>query len=192
MDAPGQEPSVSLLDWASGNGTASYWVTWLVIRAFSPGVDTLVSTNVSASSVLSNTGRRREFPQETVGSTAARVFAQAYWHTPQPGRPKLPGSAPGDTRRQRLLLVNTVNTFSVVSMPPPAKSEASEAHRSGVGGLGPTPAAGGCTVWVVDERTGLGAPLKLVCSVRCDERTGEIVSFELQLFPYATAVVELL
>jgi len=81
-------------------------------------------------------------------------------------------------------------------MTPPAKREALGAHRSGVSGLGPTPApggvgSGGCTAWVVDERTGLGAPLQLGCSVRSDERAGETVSFELQLFPYATAVVEL-
>ena len=37
MDAPGQEPSVTLLDWQTGKGTASYWTTWLLTRSFSLG-----------------------------------------------------------------------------------------------------------------------------------------------------------
>jgi hypothetical protein len=30
MDAPGQEPSVTLLDWSSGRGTARFWAVKLV------------------------------------------------------------------------------------------------------------------------------------------------------------------
>ena len=71
MDGPGQEPSVSLLDWSSGRGTQvvtcnvfvvgsimiiiiitimkqAYWVTWLLIRAFAQGdrfIETASSTH---------------------------------------------------------------------------------------------------------------------------------------------------
>ena len=37
MDAPGQEPSVSMLDWSTGRGTAKYWVNDLLLSSFTPG-----------------------------------------------------------------------------------------------------------------------------------------------------------
>ena len=46
MDAPGQEPSVSILDWNTGNGTAKYWVMRLVLDSVQLG-DRLLSTTSS-------------------------------------------------------------------------------------------------------------------------------------------------
>ena len=37
MDAPGQEPSVTLLDWASGQGTARFWVVRLLVETVDVG-----------------------------------------------------------------------------------------------------------------------------------------------------------
>jgi len=44
MDAPGQEPSVTLVDWASGNGTARFWVVRLFVETFDVGVSQRLST----------------------------------------------------------------------------------------------------------------------------------------------------
>ena len=92
MDAPGQEPSVTLLDWASGNGTAAYWATWLVVRAFAPG-DEFVATT----------------------SNATAVYAQAWRHTCAEGRPDLPGATPG-AQYQRVLLINKLLAPSVAAV----------------------------------------------------------------------------
>jgi hypothetical protein len=46
MDAPGQEPSVTLLDWETGQGTARFWVVALLANSTSPG-DTAVPTEVA-------------------------------------------------------------------------------------------------------------------------------------------------
>lgn len=62
MDAPGQEPSVTMLDWNSGNGTARYWSLWLLRRSLGPG-DNLVATSA------------------TNATASASVFAQAYWRS---------------------------------------------------------------------------------------------------------------
>jgi hypothetical protein len=37
MDAPGQEPSVTMLDWSTGLGTAKYWVNDLLLSSYVPG-----------------------------------------------------------------------------------------------------------------------------------------------------------
>ena len=37
MDAPGQEPSVTMLDWASGQGTARLWAVALLVRELAQG-----------------------------------------------------------------------------------------------------------------------------------------------------------
>ena len=46
MDAPGQEPSVTLVDWESGGGTARFWIVALFVRSFSDG-DALLNTTVA-------------------------------------------------------------------------------------------------------------------------------------------------
>ena len=47
MDGPGQEPSVSLLDWSTGLGTARFWVVRLVVESFALG-DAIAPTAVVA------------------------------------------------------------------------------------------------------------------------------------------------
>ena len=47
MDAPGQEPSVSMVDWATGLGTARFWAVRLLIESLSLG-DSIVATTASA------------------------------------------------------------------------------------------------------------------------------------------------
>jgi hypothetical protein len=37
MDAPGQEPSVTMLDWTTGLGTAKYWVNDLLLETYATG-----------------------------------------------------------------------------------------------------------------------------------------------------------
>jgi hypothetical protein len=37
MDAPGQEPSVTMLDWSTGLGTAKYWVNDLLLTSYTSG-----------------------------------------------------------------------------------------------------------------------------------------------------------
>ena len=48
MDAPGQEPSVTLLDWASGKGTARLWIVKLLIDSVALG-DVIAATTATAS-----------------------------------------------------------------------------------------------------------------------------------------------
>ncbi|XP_065832516.1 uncharacterized protein [Oscarella lobularis] len=48
-----QFPSVALLDWTTGRGTARYWVLHMLIHNFQMG-DKLVETNVSTSTVTGN------------------------------------------------------------------------------------------------------------------------------------------
>lgn len=45
MDAPGQEPSVTMLDWSTGLPTAKYWTLELILRTVAMG-DSLVQTTV--------------------------------------------------------------------------------------------------------------------------------------------------
>jgi len=59
MDAPGQEPSVTLVDWASGNGTARFWVVRLFVETFDVGVSqrlATTTTTTAAASVLMGGG----------------------------------------------------------------------------------------------------------------------------------------
>ncbi len=93
MDGPGQEPSVTLLDWTSGVGTAAYWATWLLIRAFALG----------------------DLPVAAKSSDPA-VFALAFAHTSAPGRPDL--QAAPQSAVQRVLLVNKANSAVTVSVLP--------------------------------------------------------------------------
>ena len=135
MDAPGQEPSVTLLDWSSGKGTAAYWGTWMGIRAWSIG-DALLPTNITASSGGSS------------NNDTAAVHAQGWWHTPAPsGRPDLPGAKSGVPKTARLLLINKRNAWASVTLPPP-----------------PSGISGGCQAWVLDERNGLNPPAQVDCS----------------------------
>ena len=50
MDAPGQEPSVSLLDWSTGLGTARAWVVPMLAQALTPNSVFLETTSVSTGS----------------------------------------------------------------------------------------------------------------------------------------------
>lgn len=149
MDAPGQEPSVTLLDWSSGNGTAAYWATWMMIRAVTPAVDTFVNTTVVPG-----------------GNDAGGLYAQAFWHTPSPQRPSLPGaSATGPIRR--IVLVNRLNSNATATISPTA--------------LGPKAA---CQAWIVDTTTELGPPRQVNCAASSSPPM-------LVLLPYASAIVEL-
>ena len=47
MDSPGQEPSVTLLDWTTGKGTARYWVLALLLDSVAL-VDAYVQTALTA------------------------------------------------------------------------------------------------------------------------------------------------
>ncbi len=47
MDAPGQEPSVTLVDWSTGKGTARFWVVDLLARGLVQG-HKLVATTAAA------------------------------------------------------------------------------------------------------------------------------------------------
>jgi hypothetical protein len=47
MDAPGQEPSVSLLDWETGLGTARFWAVRLLVEELVLGDATVATTSVS-------------------------------------------------------------------------------------------------------------------------------------------------
>lgn len=99
MDAPGQEPSVTLLDWSSGRGTAAYWATWVSVRAWTLG-DALL-------------------PSSSSNETA--VHALGWWHTPASGgRPDLPGASTGVSRAPRVLLINRRNAWANASVAPPA------------------------------------------------------------------------
>jgi len=51
MDGPPQEPSVTMLDWTTGLGTARYWVLKLLIDSFAVG-DVFVSTSVTNTTAL--------------------------------------------------------------------------------------------------------------------------------------------
>jgi hypothetical protein len=146
MDAPGQEPSVTLLDWTTGQGTAAYWATWLVIRAFSMG-DTLVSSS---------------------SSNASLVHVQAYLHTTAaPARPDLPGASDAAHAMSRVLLVNRVNGWSTVNVPPGSFLQ--------------------CAVWQVTDATS-SAPQRAACADIDDDASG---GWSLTLPPFATAVLEL-
>lgn len=64
MDSPGREPGVTMMDWRTGNGTAKYWTTRLVIDSVSVG-DHFQPTAVA--------------PSALQGSNATPpVFAQAW------------------------------------------------------------------------------------------------------------------
>lgn len=51
MDAPGQEPAVSMLDWTTGVGTAKYWSVDLLLRTTGSG-DGWVSSSTSNATAL--------------------------------------------------------------------------------------------------------------------------------------------
>jgi hypothetical protein len=82
MDAPGQEPSVTLLDWSTGLGTARFWVVKMLIDTTDVG-DLLPPTNATA------TGG---------GASATDLFAQAL-------------VAADGTSSKRVLLVNKRNAY---------------------------------------------------------------------------------
>ncbi len=47
MDAPGQEPSVTLLDWETGLGTARFWAVRLLVEELAAGDAVVATTSVS-------------------------------------------------------------------------------------------------------------------------------------------------
>lgn len=47
MDAPGQEPSVTMLSWANGQGTARYWVLQLLVDSIGEGDALVTATSTS-------------------------------------------------------------------------------------------------------------------------------------------------
>lgn len=89
MDAPGQEPSVTLLDWVSGQGTSRLWVVKLLRDATAIG-DTLPPTVA-----------------EDAGGGTASVFAQAF------------ESPAGGACGARLVLINKVNSPANVTLAAP-------------------------------------------------------------------------
>jgi len=89
MDAPGQEPSVTLLDWSSGNGTARFWVVRLFVETFDVGATLRHAT------VTTSTGG------DGIGTSA--VYAM--------GVSKLKGSGGWG-----LLLINKRNAWVTVSL----------------------------------------------------------------------------
>lgn len=123
MDAPGQEPSVTLLDWVrarwvlaggveprrlaqvSGNGTARYWVVKLIRESTTQG-DALV---------------------QTMSSAPPALFAQGFV------------AAAGGARR--MVVVNKVNAWASVDLagacPPPACACAGAAVLDEFTGLSP-------------------------------------------------------
>jgi hypothetical protein len=103
MDAPGQEPSVTMLDWSTGEGTARLWVVQLLVAATEPG-DRLVGT---AATVTGN-------------GTAGQLFAQAF--APEPSQAAGAGGGGGEgegegaPRTPYLLLVNKANAWATVDL----------------------------------------------------------------------------
>ena len=86
MDAPGQEPSVTLLDWSSGLGTARFWVVKLLLESIAPG-DALVATAVAVA---------------TPGADADALFAV--------------GVAVAGGGARRILLINKRNAWADVAL----------------------------------------------------------------------------
>jgi hypothetical protein len=87
MDAPGQEPSVTLLDWSTGLGTARFWIVRLFVESFLKGDSFVQTTSVS-------TGN---------GTDGSDVFAMGYI-----------SAASGNEKR--LLLINKRNAYSTITM----------------------------------------------------------------------------
>jgi len=87
MDAPGQEPSVTLLDWSSGLGTARFWIVRLFVESFMNGDSFIRTTSVS-------TGN---------GTNGNDVFAIGYI-----------SAATGNEKR--ILLINKRNAYTSVTM----------------------------------------------------------------------------
>ena len=88
MDSPDREPGVTMMNYDTGNGTAKYWVTRLVIESTQMG-DIFRNTTVSGG-----------------GGDATRVlYAQAFTHT---------GETADDERR--VLLVNKQNAVTTVML----------------------------------------------------------------------------
>ena len=77
MDAPGQEPSVTLLDWTTGRGTAKYWVLKLLLESFTINdvfaVTTTSSSDVYAQGFLAGTGGSRRILLVNKGYAAQSV-----------------------------------------------------------------------------------------------------------------------
>ena len=86
---PSQEPSVTLLDWETGEGTARFWVVRMFVEAFPVGVSPAICMTTAVS--VGGSG---------IGSDA--VFAMAF-------------EAAGARPRQ-LLLINKRNAFANVSL----------------------------------------------------------------------------
>ena len=101
MDAPGQEPSVTLVDWQTGNGTARFWVVALFVRLFADG-DVLAATTATVSA----------------GGDAGALYAQAF---------RARGGG-GSGACGRLLLVNKRNARANVTLDADAGCVCAQAH----------------------------------------------------------------
>jgi len=135
MDAPGQEPSVTMLDWATGLGTARYWTLALLLDGVAMG-DTFVRTSLTVNGTT---------PPTPWGSPA--LYAQALLHTPDASRTHLTLPQPrGPAAVPSVLLINKVNAAGTVAVP------------------APPPGTATCTLHVVDERTALGPPRAEDCT----------------------------
>ena len=102
MDAPGQEPSVSLLDWTTGQGTARFWVVKMLIDETSVG-DVFVQTTATSSGAPPISGSSGDVG-EGAGASTDGVFAQGFISTS------------GGNQASKLLLINKRNGWATVSL----------------------------------------------------------------------------
>jgi hypothetical protein len=100
MDAPGQEPSVTLLDWSTGAGTARFWVVKLLVDETAVGDEFAATTSTStpASSPAGGDSAAAVAADDDGGG----VFAQAF-------------TSPSDGAR-RLALVNKRHGWANVTV----------------------------------------------------------------------------
>ena len=127
MDAPGQEPSVTLLDWSTGLGTARLWSLALLLDAISVG-DAFVSTKVAVNGNMQ---------PNTYASSA--FYAQAWIAGPSSRAPvTMSRSGPTGAPHATLLVLNKMNAVGTVSLKAAAGTSTT------------------CTAYIIDDATGLG------------------------------------
>jgi hypothetical protein len=93
MGAPGQFPSVSMLDWTTGRGNARYWMLHALLQSVHSG-DLLYRTTISASS--------HSVSSHPDVEASADVAAQVYWD--------------GTAATATLLVVNKRNAVASVTV----------------------------------------------------------------------------
>jgi hypothetical protein len=87
MDAPGQEPSVTLVDWSSGLGTARFWIVKLFVENFSLGDSFIQTSSISSGN----------------GTSFNDVFAMGY-------------ISASSGNEKRILLINKRNAYTTISL----------------------------------------------------------------------------